>query len=78
MLDFIYTYIHDFDWMTLLLYGVFLILAAILIILVPEILVALIAGFLLLLGTILIVAAIQIRKARKERRSEWIEIHYMD
>jgi len=40
--------------MTLLLYGVFFILAAILIILVPEILVALIAGMLLVIGAVFI------------------------
>ncbi len=64
--------------MTLFLYGVFFILAAILIILVPEILVALIAGMLLVIGAVFIYAAWQLRKAMNRSRNEWIEIHYMD
>ena len=78
MWNIIHTYIQDFDWMTLFLYGVFFILAAILIILVPEILVALIAGMLLIIGAVFIYAAWQLRKAMNRSKNEWIEIHYMD
>ena len=78
MWQILYTYLQDFDWNTLLWYGVFFILAGITIILVPEVLVALIAGTLIALGAGIIYTAIQLKKAAQRSKDEWIEIHFMD
>ncbi len=78
MWQMIYTYLQDFDWNTLLWYGIFFILAGIAIILVPEILIALIAGTLMAIGGLIIYVALQLKKAARQARSEWIEIHFMD
>jgi len=78
MWQMIYTYLYDFDWNTLLWYGIFFILAGIAIILVPEILIALIAGLLLATGGIIIYVALQLKKATRKNRSNWIEIHFME
>ncbi len=78
MWQMIYTYLHDFDWNTLLWYGIFFILAGITIILVPEILIALIAGLLLATGGIIIYVALQLKKVTRKNKDNWIEIHFME
>ncbi len=78
MWNFLGINIHTLDWMTVLLYGIFFILMGIVIILVPEILIALIAGTFIAIGAFLIYGAWQIRKAMNRSQNEWIEIHFRD
>ncbi|NOX36949.1 MAG: hypothetical protein GXO78_05370 [Calditrichaeota bacterium] len=66
----------DRAWWNYFITGLFFILAGIVIILVPEILVALIASAFIVVGLVILVVAWQIRRLHKPFRR--IRIEYMD